>query len=298
MKTSQFAELLLLAAIWGSSFLFMRVGSPELGPILFSAIRTLIASLFLMSCVKVMRSTYQLQGIAWHLLIVGQINTAIPFILFGYATLTLAAGTTSVLNATTPMFGALVAYIWLKDKLSLSAIGGLILGFFGVYLLVIDQLAIDSSALFPAIAAITAAFCYGISANYTKKYLSNVKPLILATGSQVSATLTILPLSLFFLPEQLPTLPAISSVIAIGVLCTGIAYIIFFRLINALGPAKAISVTYLIPVFGLFWGVVFLDEVITSGMIAGGIVILLGVAITTEFLPFKSRTKTPSGNSA
>jgi len=296
MKPSQFLELLLLAAIWGSSFLFMRVGSPELGPMLFSGIRTLIASIFLVSCIKFMRPVFNLQQIAWHMFIVGQINTAIPFVLFGYATLTLAAGTTSVLNATTPMFGAIVAYVWLKDKLSLTAIGGLVLGFIGVYILVADQLAIDSTALLPALAAITAAFCYGISANYTKQYLTNVKPLVLAAGSQISATITLLPLSLFFLPEQMPSWPAISSVIMIGVLCTGIAYIIFFRLITALGPARAITVTYLIPVFGLFWGVIFLHETITVNMLLGCAVILLGVAITTGLLKLKLTKKSPSSD--
>ncbi|WP_448549896.1 DMT family transporter [Thalassotalea fusca] len=296
MKSSQYFELLLLAAIWGSSFLFMRIGSPELGPMLFSGIRTLIASIFLVGCIKFMRPVYNFQQIAWHMFIVGQINTAIPFVLFGYATLTLAAGTTSVLNATTPMFGAIVAYVWLKDKLSLTAISGLVLGFIGVYILVADQLAIDQTALLPALAAITAALCYGISANYTKQYLTNVKPLVLAAGSQISATITILPLSLFFLPDQMPSLPAISSVVMIGVLCTGIAYIIFFRLINALGPAKAITVTYLIPVFGLFWGVIFLQETITVNMLVGCVVILLGVAITTGLIRLKLARKSPSND--
>ena len=292
MKTSQFAELLLLAAIWGSSFLFMRVGSPELGPILFSAIRTLIASLFLMSCVKVMRSTYQLQGIAWHLLIVGQINTAIPFILFGYATLTLAAGTTSVLNATTPMFGALVAYIWLKDKLSITASIGLLFGFLGVYLLMAEQVSVNRDALLPALAAIGAAACYGIAASMTKKYLSGLSPLLLATGSQASATIALLPLGLMFIPTEMPSSEALLSVVAIGILCTGIAYIMFFRLIDAVGPAKTISVTYLIPFFGIFWGFVFLEEQITTKMITTSLITLFGVALTTgifDQFPFKKK---------
>ena len=134
-----------------------------------------------------------------------------------------------------------------------------------------------------------AALCYGVSANYTKKYLTGIKPLALAAGSQIAATAMLLPLSLFFLPKAMPSANAIWSVLLIGVICTGVAYIIFFRLIAQLGPAKAISVTYLIPAFGILWGGLFLDESISVMMIIGSCVILLGVALTTGV--FKAKTK-------
>jgi drug/metabolite transporter (DMT)-like permease len=286
-------ELLLLAAIWGASFMFMRVGSPEFGPIFFATLRTGIAAIFLIICLVLFKETNALKGRWRDIFVVGALNTAIPFTLFSFATLTLTAGTASVLNATAPMFSAIVAYIWLKDKLSLSAMFGLVIGFFGVYLLVSDNLhfdigftdkSVENNALLPTLAAMLAALCYGISANYTKKNLSTIKPLALAAGSQIAATAMLLPLSLFFIPETLPSANAIWSVLLIGVVCTGVAYILFFRLIAQLGPAKAISVTYLIPAFGILWGALFLGETISLMMLLGGGIILLGVALTTGVL--------------
>ena len=286
-------ELLLLAAIWGASFMFMRVGSPEFGPIVFATLRTSIAAIFLIICLVLFKETNALKGRWRDIFVVGALNTAIPFTLFSFATLTLTAGTASVLNATAPMFSAIVAYIWLKDKLSLSAMFGLVIGFFGVYLLVSDNLhfdieftykSLENNTLLPTLAAMLAALCYGISANYTKKNLSTIKPLALAAGSQIAATAMLLPLSLFFIPETLPSSNAIWSVLLIGVICTGVAYILFFRLIAQLGPAKAISVTYLIPAFGILWGALFLGETISLMMLLGGGIILLGVALTTGVL--------------
>lgn len=282
-------ELVTLAALWGASFMFMRVGSPEFGPFLFTALRTGIAALFLYFCLIKYQQTNALAGRWRQIFVVGALNTAIPFALFGYATLTLTAGTTSVINATTPMFGAIVAYFWLKDKLTLSATIGLIIGFIGVYLLVSENLHFDDSAgqnnstnaLVPTLAALLAAMCYGISANYTKKHFTGIKPLALAAGSQISATVILLPISLFFIPETMPSSAAIGSVLLIGTICTGVAYILFFRLIAQLGPAKAISVTYLIPAFGILWGAIFLNEKISLTMLLGGVVILIGVALTT-----------------
>ncbi|MGB1262404.1 MAG: DMT family transporter [Cognaticolwellia sp.] len=286
-------ELLALAAIWGASFMFMRIGAPEFGPILFTTLRTGIAAIFLFTCLALYKQTSALKGHWREIFVVGTLNTAIPFALFGFATLTLTAGTTSVLNATAPMFGAIVGYVWLKDKLSVSATFGLLIGFVGVYLLVSKNLHISSApteqsqisnTLISTLAALLASLCYGISANYTKQYLTGVKPLVLAAGSQISATALLLPVTLFFIPDTLPSENALWSALFIGVICTGFAYILFFRLIAALGPAKAISVTYLIPAFGILWGALFLGETISLTMLIGGGVILLGVALTTGVL--------------
>lgn len=288
MTTKPLLELPLLAAIWGASFLFMKIGGPEFGPILFMAIRTLVASLLLVGLLILKNQLSTLKSHTKNIFIVGLMNTAIPFVLFGWATLTLSAGSTSVLNATTPMFGAIVAVIWLKDKLTLSAIIGLITGFIGVYFLMFDKLNMpQSNVLLPTLAVMLASLFYGISANYTKKYLSTIKPLTLAAGSQLSATIVLLPLSFAFLPEKMPSMNAINAVILLGIICTGFAYIIFFRLISAMGPTKAITVTYLIPAFGLLWGAIFLNEKITPTMIFGCILILFGVALTTGILKWR-----------
>lgn len=283
-------ELPLLAAIWGASFLFMKIGAPEFGPLLFMALRTGVASILLVTILVLKKQLISLNKHKRHLFIVGTMNTAIPFVLFGWASLTLTAGSTSVLNATTPMFGAIVAVVWLKDKLRASAVIGLAVGFFGVYLLMYEKLSVpQSTALLPTIAVMVAALFYGISANYAKQYLSDVKPLTLAAGSQLSATIILLPISLFFIPNTMPSLAAFNSVLVIGTLCTGFAYIVFFRLIAAMGPTKAISVTYLIPAFGLVWGMIFLDEHVSLLMIIGCMLILLGVALTTGMISLNKR---------
>lgn len=282
MNKKSFIELIMLAAIWGSSFLFMRIGTPEFGPILFMAFRTLIASIFLYPLMVFAGQKLALKGQWKKIFIVGALNTAIPFMLFGYAILTLSAGVTSILNATTPIFGALVTYFWLKGKLAPSAIFGLILGFFGVYLLMYDKATTSNENVFlPTLAVLGATLCYGVAANYAKKYLSGVKPLALASGSQISASILLLPVSIFFLPDTIPSSNAWWSIIILGVLCTSVAYILYFRLIADLGPTNAMSVTYLIPAFGLFWGYVFLDEQITMSILLGCSMILLGVGLTT-----------------
>jgi len=290
MTSRYFLELILLASIWGASFIFMRIGSPEFGPILFMAIRTLIASLFLIPLVFIAKKQNEFSGYKLKIFVVGVFNTAIPFVLFAYATLTLSAGITSILNATTPMFGALVAYLWFKEKLTLSALTGLFIGFVGVFLLMFDKINVQiDNVILPTLAAMLASLCYGFSANYTKRYLKGISSIVLATGSQLSATVILVPLSLYFLPNTLPSDNAFYSAILLGILCTGIAYIIFFHLIANLGPAKAMSVTYLIPAFGLLWGGLFLNEIISLWMIVGCGFILLGVALATGILkPIRS----------
>lgn len=294
MQPKHLLELLLLASLWGGSFIFMRIGSPEFGPILFMAIRTLTASLFLLPFVFITKKQSAFNGYKFKIFVVGLFNTAIPFVLFGYATLTLSGGLTSVLNATTPMFGAIVAYIWFRDKMSLSATFGLLLGFVGVYVLVFDKISVgQQNVLIPTLAALLASLCYGISASFTKRYLGGISSIVLAAGSQIGSALFLLPISLFFLPTETPSNSAIISVLLLGVLCTGVAYILFFHLIANLGAAKAISVTYLIPVFGLFWGSVFLEELITTSMVLGCGVILIGVSLATGVLSFsKNANKT------
>jgi len=284
-------ELLLLAAIWGASFIFMRIGSPEFGPILFMALRTLTASLFLLPIVFITKKQAGFNGYKAKIFVVGLLNTAIPFVLFGYATLTLSAGLTSVLNATTPMFSAIVAYLWFRDKMSVSASFGILIGFIGVYLLMLDKITLgQQNILLPTLAALIASLCYGISANFTKKHLTGISSTVLASGSQVAATLVLLPISFFFIPTQLPSNAAIISVLLLGIICTGVAYIIFFHLIANLGPARAISVTYLIPAFGLFWGSILLNEVITSSMLIGCGFILTGVALATGVLKLSNKS--------
>jgi len=285
MNLRQLLELVVLAALWGASFLFMRIGAPEMGPVGLIAIRTLVAGLFLLPFLFFYRGY---RGVRRHvpaIALVGIIGSAMPFALIAYATLTVTAGYASILNATTPMFGALVAWIWLGDRLKPSGIIGLLIGFAGVFVLVWGRGEMPTLQLGTAVAAaLTATLLYALVATTTKRFLAEVHPLTLATLSQLFAAASLLPLALLAVPEQMPSLKAWWSVILLGIASTGIAYVIYFKLISQVGPTKTLTVTYLIPAFGLFWGWLFLDEQISLSMVAGCLLILLGVGLTTGVL--------------
>ena len=274
----------MLGAIWGASFLFMRVAVPEFGPIPLIAARVGIGAAFLIIVLARRGGLNQLYRNAVQLTVLGAMNSAVPFSLFAYAVLTVTAGFASVLNATVPLFGALVAFIWLRDRPALTRVIGLIVGFAGVFVLVWSRLSVAGDA--PAVVAgLAAALLYGIAANYTKKRLSGIDPLVLATGSLVAATALLLVPAFLYWPETLPSTVSWVSAVLLGIFCTGVAYILYFRLISRVGPSKTLAVTYLIPAFGVLWGHVFLDEPITSNMIVGCGVILLGTALATGAAP-------------
>ena len=274
MTRRDLVELLLLAAIWGGSFLFMRVAVPEFGPIPLIEIRVAVAALFL-SAVLALRGGFSgMRGRIFALSVVGAINSALPFSLFAYAMLSLTAGFAAVLNATAPLFGALVAYVWLRESLAATRVLGLVLGFIGVVILVWGRLSLrgDRRAI---LAALLAAVAYGIAAHYTKRRLAGAPPLAIATGSQIAAAVLLLPPALHYWPARAPSLPSWLCAVALGIACTGIAYILYFRLIANAGPARAIAVTYLVPVFGMLWGLLFLREAITPNILAGEAVVAL-----------------------
>ena len=277
--------LLLLAGIWGASFLFMRVAAPEFGPVPLIAMRVAVAAMFLVLVLAARGGWSELYTHRRRLLVLGAVTSAVPFSLFAYAVLSLTAGFASVLNATVPLFGALIAYAWLGDTLGSMRILGLAIGFAGVLILVRDKLSFGvGGSGWAVLAGLGASVLYGVAASYTKKYLSKVNPLINATGSQIAASALLLIPAIIFWPDRNPSLSSWASAIALGVACTGIALILFFRLIERIGPAKAITVTYLIPVFGVLWGLLFLTEPVTMNMVGGCAVILLGTGLASGFL--------------
>lgn len=275
-------ELLILGVIWGASFLFMRVAAPEFGALALVEIRVATAAVFLIAALAWRRGMSDLPGAAVPLTIIGVFSSALPFVLFAYATLSITAGTAALLNASAPLFGALVAYAWLHDKLTVSRAIGLAVGFGGVLLLAWDKISFDGGGSTLAIlAGLGASLSYGVGVNYTKKKLGQVSPLAAATGSQIAAALLLLPLAVAHWPGIMPSLKSWLSVIALGMVGTGIANALYFRLIARIGPAKAIAVTYLIPLFGMLWGMIFLHEPVTAAMLAACAVILLGTAMAT-----------------
>ncbi len=293
MKPSQIVELVTLAALWGGSFLFMRMGAPDFGPVALIELRTAIAALFLLPIIMLLRQFNEIRQNAGLLLIVGFVGTAVPFCLLTYATLYVSAGYASILNATAPIFTAIVAWLWIKDRLENLALLGMGFGFLGVAVMVLDDEVNSSSLrLIPVLAGLGATLCYGIGANFTKQKLGHLKPLTIAGGSQLGAALCLLPFAIFLWPEHNPDIKAWVAVSILGIACTGIAFILFFRLIANVGVHKTISVTYLIPVFGVIWGMMILDEPVTLLMLLGGILILGGVTLTTGIYQSFNKRKT------
>lgn len=292
MNPTNLVQLLILAALWGGSFLFIRVGVGDFGVAPLMALRVGIGALFLLIVLVTRRPAREafltMRTHAGPLLVVGILNSAAPFCLFAYAELTLSAGATSVINATTPLWGAIVAFLWLKDRLSALRVAGLAIGFAGVLALVWNQIAAPQEAgataattALAAAAALGATLLYGIAASYTKRRLTGVDSLTVAAGTMTGATIVLLPFAVFWWPAAPVSAVAWGSVVALGVACTGIAYMLFFHLIAVIGPARAITVTFVIPVFGILWGAVFLAERVSLGMAEACAIILVGTALAT-----------------
>ena len=288
MKIRDLLDFVLLAAIWGASFLFMRIAVPAFGPLAIADLRTAIAALVLLSLLLWRRGASELRPNALRFLLLGAFNSAIPFTLFAYAALSITAGLASILNATVPLFAALVGWLWLRERLTLLQWLGLAIGFAGVLWLSADSASFKPGGHGLAIlAGLLASVSYAISGSLVKRYFAHVQPLAVATGSQIAASALLLPITIFFLPAAMPGLVDWLALIVLGVLCTGLAYALYFRLISRVGPTKTMAVTFLIPAFAIVWGVVFLAERVTSVMLGGCAVILIGTALATQLL-FKS----------
>lgn len=285
------AELFLLAAIWGASFLFMRIGAPEFGPVPLIALRVGIAALVLLPVLRSAGARGHLRSKAWPMLVVGVANSALPFSLFAYSTLYVNAGFDAVLNATVPLWTGLIAFIWLKVPISRPQIIGMLVGMAGVIVLVWDKMGEDRPGVWLATGAVLlATLSYGFAINYSKTRLTGVPPFVVAGGSQLAATLVLLPLAFLYWPAAPVSATAWYAALALGVVCTGVAYAIFYRLLDRVGSAYAASVTFLIPIFGVIWGAVFLKEAMTVSMILGCLIILFGTALTTGKLNLRSRS--------
>jgi len=287
-------DFVLLASIWGSSFLFTQMGAVEFGAFATAGLRVGIAGLFLLPVLLFRQGAAELCK-CWKLaFVVGVLNSAIPFACFSFALLSISTGLSSILNATVPLFGALVAWCWLRDRPGMSRAAGLVIGFTGVAALAWNKagLAPGASGIAPAwgvVACLVATLCYGIAASFTKRYLAGIPSMVLATGSQLGAALVLLPFTVWFWPATPASPKAWAALAVLGVFCTGVAYLLFFRIIERAGPAKALSVTFAIPVFAVFYGVAFLGETITSWMVGCGLVIVVGTLLSTGLvsLPFR-----------
>ena len=271
----------------------MRFSAIEFGAMATAAGRVGIAAAFLLPMVLIKRLLPELQQHWKKIFFMGIFNSAIPFACFAFALLSITTGLSAILNATVPMFGALVAWIWLKEKPALSRGAGIAIGFTGIALLAWDKATFkpDASGLAPGwavLACLLACLCYGIAASFTKKYMAGISPMVTAAGSQIGATLGLALPAIWLWPAKPPSATAWLSLVVLGVACTGIAYILYFILIEKAGPQRTLTVTFLIPVFAVFYGVLFLREAVTPWMLLCAAVIVCGTALATGLVSFKA----------
>jgi drug/metabolite transporter (DMT)-like permease len=285
VNSASLVRLLSLAAIWGGSFLFMRVAAPIIGPVLLIESRVGLGALFLLLVSWALKRQLNFREHWRHYFVLGLVNSALPFLLFAFAAKTLSASMLSVLNATAPIWGAIIVAIMTGARLSTRTSVGLGLGVIGVMILLgFDALAVQPGATVAVLAALGAAFSYGVATTYART-ARKVDAFSNAHGSMWAATLLVSPATPFFPILSSPGTGVMAAVLVLGIVCSGIAYLLYFRLIADLGAASALTVTFLIPVFGILWGHLFLNEQVRCHTIVGSTIVIIGTALVTGFSP-------------
>jgi len=284
--------LVALSAIWGSSFMFMRYLAPILGPAMTADMRVLIAGLALVLFFAATGFRLEWRKNWRHFLVIGMVNSGIPFLLYSFAALYLPASVEVIFNSMSPLFGALFSAIWLAEPLTGRRILALLLGLAGVFAVSSLGAVPASPWAIPAIlACLLATICYALAGVYIKRRASEVKPRATAAGSQLVAGLVLLPVAVVARPPRAPSSEPILVLILFALLCSAIAYLIYYRLMADVGPTKALTVTFLMPVFGMFWGALFLGERIGASMIGGTVLILAGTYLVAGGAPPRRETR-------
>src|SRR5215210_327799 len=282
MGARDLGALILLGALWGASFIFIRVAVPVLGPFVLMDLRVLLAAAALVLCALVVSRLPKLRSHWGQFLVLGFLNAAVPFTLIAASEINLRASMAAILNSTTPLFTAVVAAVWIGEALTPKRIVGLLLGIVGVALVVgWTPVALSPLVLLSIGASLAAALSYGFGGVYAKRAFSGLPPLGMSIGQQAAAGLLLLAPSAVSLPGETPSSAVVISVLSLALLSTALAYLLYFRLITSVGPTSTLTVTFLVPVFGLLFGALFLGEPVGAGMLVGLGVILSSVALVT-----------------
>lgn len=281
MRAADLARLVALAAIWGASFLFARIAVPALGAAWFTELRVALAAIVmtLYAAAAGVRLSH------WrHYLFMGLLNTALPWILYAYAANYISASYLGILNATTPWFGALFGALWLGERFTWRKGTGLAIGVVGVALIVgFGPVEVNANVILASLACIAANACYAMGGTYMNKRAQGIPALGMTAGSLVIATVALLPA----LPGPLPLQALLDwkiagALLGIALLGGAAGYVIYFRLLADVGPTKSLTVSFLIPVFAVLWGAIFLGEPVGASTVIGGAMILLATAMVLE----------------
>ncbi len=291
--------LVLLGAVWGASFLFIRVAAPALGPLPLMGARVVIAGAALVLYVAATRQRVDVRDRFGRFLVLALFGAALPFALIATAELRLSASVSSILNSTSPLFSVIVGWMWLRHPLRRAQIIGSVIGIAGVAILVgLEPVALDTGFVLAVALSLGGALSYGIAANYASRALRESRPLEIAVGQQFGAAVWLVPGALVTLPSTPPGADALLSLLALALLSTTFAYLIYYRLIARAGPTRAIAVTFLIPIFGTILGAAFLGEPLGLGLVLGLVVILVGVALVLGLLPGQRAASSDSAQAA
>jgi drug/metabolite transporter (DMT)-like permease len=287
VKTKYFAQLIALSALWGASFMLIRIASPLLGPSVLAAGRIGVATLTLAILMRAMRHRWPLKH--WReLALLGTLSVALPFSLFSWAALTIPAGYSALLNSTAVVFGIFAA-AWMKeDTLTLRKLIGCLCGLGGVALIVgLGPTQPTREVILAALACTAGSACYGISTPMMKRAITRMQPLEIAAGIHAMALVLLLPGAAWNWPQAHFTPGAVAAVAIMGVITSGLAYWLHIRIMVHVTPVAAMSPIFMIPIFGVTWGHLFLDEALSTGIYAGGALVLLASALITGFNPWQ-----------
>lgn len=273
-----YLQLLILGAVWGGSYLFLRIAAPVLGPFVVTDTRVILGAILLGCYALISRKKVWGYTSIGKLITLAAINCAIPFTLIAFTEMYLTASLGSILNATAPLFSVLISVVVLKERYHWVQYGGFLMGIFGIIVLVgWSPLQLSTSTVLAIVAILVATFFYGLGSIYAARTFPGIPPISLAFCQLVFASLLLLPFALYTAPAHLPSAKILWTLAGLGIFSTGIAYLVFFHLIKNVGANKTLIVTYLIPVFGILWGYLFLGEHIGPSLLVGLAIILSGI---------------------
>ena len=275
MELKDWILLTALAAIWGSAFMFIKISAVVFGPILLVTLRLLIAGLVFMPLLLQKKKRLLFKSYLPAIIIIAIVSNAIPFTMFAYASLGATSNMLGILNGTTAFLTTVIAYFWLKESVTSKQIIGLLLGFIGVLILVNPSN--GSTTLIASLCAMVGSSCYAFNAVYLQKYHSNSDKKVLIGWSMLFGGIFMIPLASFNLPNSMPDINSILALLWLAVISTGVGYLGYVRLIDRIGAVKTVTLTYLLPVFSIIWGAIFLQEQITFIILGGFMFVMMGM---------------------